>query len=129
MHFPPQNIKYQKPDSSKMCKDGRLEDEGSEGTRSSPSMRASYVKFKKGAHTKWHYHTGEQMLLGIQGRGFLQFKDGTEIKIDVGTRVYVPRRRLHRHGALKGQDLIHLAVTTGKTKWRKKDDPCDKHDE
>jgi len=125
MLFHVTEIKYQEPDHTKMCGDGQIED--LPGMHSHPFMRALYVRFKKGAYTKWHCHTGEQILIAIEGKGFVEFEGQPDIQIAVGDRVYVPAGLWHRHGALEGETLVHLAITTGDTQWRT-DDPCAKHD-
>ena len=124
MFYPTSEIKYGKPDPTKMCGDGTIE--AFERAPASPYLRASYVKFVNGAHTKWHYHTGEQMLLATQGKGFVEFQGLPSLEIGEGDRVFIPTGLWHRHGAVEGETLVHLAVTTGETIWDKAD-PCQKH--
>ena len=89
----------------------------------SPALRAEFVKFVDGAYTKWHYHTGEQMLLSAAGEGFVEYQDRPEVTIREGTRVFIPPGVWHRHGAVPKSTLVHLAVTYGTTCWAD-DDPC-----
>ena len=89
----------------------------------SPYMRAKYVKFDQGGHTKWHYHTREQLLLVNKGSGFIEIKGSPVQKQDEGDSVIIPNGVWHRHGS-KGEEFIHLAVTTGKTIWDE-DDSCE----
>jgi quercetin dioxygenase-like cupin family protein len=49
------------PNKVEMCGDARQERKA-RGAPDAPSMRARFVQFTKGAHTKWHRHTGEQLL-------------------------------------------------------------------
>jgi quercetin dioxygenase-like cupin family protein len=106
-----------------MCGDGRLE--ALRHAPASPHLRAVYVRFADGAHTKWHYHAGQQLLVGTQGTGFVEFRGLPDVMLQEGDRVIIPVRVWHRHGAAPGESLIHLAVTTGETVWDQ-DDPCDK---
>src|SRR4051794_8947354 len=115
MFYPAGEIKYGKPDPTKMCGDGRIEE--LEHAPASPNLRAMYVKFVDGAHTKWHYHTGEQMLLTTEGRGFVECRGDPIVEIHEKDRVFIPKGAWHRHGAVEGETLVHLAVTTGETKW------------
>jgi len=124
MFIPDYEIKYGEPDPAKMCGDGTIEE--FERAPASPYLRALYVKFVNGAHTKWHYHTGEQMLLATQGKGFVEFQGLQTLEIREGDRVFIPTSLWHRHGADEGETLVHLAVTTGETIWDKAD-PCQKH--
>ncbi|MDH4135457.1 MAG: cupin domain-containing protein [Anaerolineae bacterium] len=116
----PGDIKYGEP-SKNMCGDGFIEELAE--TPASPNLRAAFVKFVCGAFTKWHYHTGEQMLFATEGEGFVEFQDRPTIEIREGARVFIPTGVWHRHGAAEGKTLIHLAVTYGATIWDH-DDPC-----
>ncbi len=95
MFYPTGEIKYGKPDPTKMCADGTIE--ALEQAPSSPYLRASYVKLMNGAHTKWHYHTGKQMLLATQGKGFVEFQGLPSLEIGEGDRVFIPAGLWHRH--------------------------------
>ena len=91
------------------------------------NLRAAHVRFVDGAHTKWHYHTGEQLLMPTDGLGFVELR-GLPFVADSKrrTRVFVPAGVWHRHGARKGtDDALHIAVTTGETVWASNDDCVD----
>lgn len=120
MFYPAGEIKYGKPDPAKMCGDGFMEE--LERGPASPHLRATYVEFVHGAHTKWHYHNGEQLLLVTQGKGFVEFQNDSILEIREGDRMFIPTGLWHRHGAGEGEAMVHLAVTTGETKWSKDDD-------
>jgi quercetin dioxygenase-like cupin family protein len=123
MYYPARSkIKYAKPDPTKMCGDGRIE--ALERGPASPHLRAAHVRFVNGARTKWHYHTGEQILVATKGKGFVEFQGIRKIKLHPGDRVFVPAGVWHRHGAVKKKKLVHLAITKGKSVWEP-DDPCD----
>lgn len=123
MFFPINEVEYNNPDFEKMCGDGRIEK--LKNAPESPKFRAIYVKFTKGAYTKWHYHTGDQLLLGAEGVGFVEFRDSSVVTLNVGDRVIIPANVWHRHGAIDQDTFIHLAVTRGATTWEE-DDPCEK---
>jgi quercetin dioxygenase-like cupin family protein len=115
MYYPATEINYDEPDPKTMCGDGRIEtlDHGPVP----PQLRAAHVKFVDGAHTKWHYHTGEQLLIPTDGIGFVEFRGLPSLAIRPGDRVFIPVGVWHRHGASHRQSMIHLAVTSGETKW------------
>jgi 4-carboxymuconolactone decarboxylase len=123
VYYPAGEINYAEPDPVKMCGDGRIEklDHGPV----SPQLRAEHVKFVDGAHTKWHYHTGEQLLIPTEGIGFVQLRGIPVLEIRVGDRIFIPTGVWHRHGARKGHTMIHIAVTSGDTVWDKSDKCAD----
>jgi len=119
MYYAAGEIKYVEPDPTEMCGDGRKEK--LDYAPAPPNLRAEYVRFVEGAHTKWHYHTGEQLLMPTAGTGFVEFRGLPLLEMRSGDRVLIPAGVWHRHGALQGQTMTHLAVTTGETKWPQSD--------
>jgi quercetin dioxygenase-like cupin family protein len=105
----------------KMCGEGKIEK--LENAPKPPYMRAHYVRFLNGAHTKWHFHSGEQLLLATEGIGLVEFQNLPEVTLEKGDRIIIPAGDLHRHGAQKKGNFIHLAVTCGYISWSE-DDPC-----
>src|SRR6266576_2955650 len=89
-------LEYGKPDPAKMCGDGRME--VLQRGPASPHLRAAHVKFVRGAHTKWHFHKGDQLLLVTQGNGFVEFQNLPALKIRKDDRVFVLAGAWHRHG-------------------------------
>jgi len=124
LFFPAGARKYRDPDKTNMCYDGFIED--LQGSPKSPSLRALYAKFTDGAHTKWHYHTGDQMLLAKEGQGFVEIHGHQIYTIGCNDRVLIPAGVWHRHGAVEKENANHLAVTIGRTVWNE-DDPCEDH--
>lgn len=115
MYYPANTIHYGEIDSERMCDDGRVEE--LERGPQSPYLRALYAKFTNGGHTKWHYHDGGQVLIGIEGKGFVELQGLPIVNLNINDRVIIPAGAWHRHGAIKDEMLVHLAVTTGKTTW------------
>ena len=69
-------------------------------------------------HTHWHSHSGEQVLYGESGRGWVKFAGQERAMIGPGEVVYVPVGVRHWHGATPDGPLVHLAVTAGAdTSW------------
>jgi len=121
MYYPATDIKYGPADPAKMCGNGQMEE--LPHAPEEPQLRAAYVRFENGAYTKWHYHTGTQLLVGVEGVGFVEIQGLPRFPLRERDRVFVPAGVWHRHGAEAGQTMIHLAVTTGFTEWDQKD-PC-----
>jgi quercetin dioxygenase-like cupin family protein len=83
-----------------------------------------HVHFEKGSKTKLHFHNGNQVLIGIKGKGSLEIfkKYGskkTEFKIkriqkinlNQGDIVHIPAKTLHTHGSIdKKKEFSHIAI-------------------
>ena len=80
------------------------------------------ANFNNGARTKVHYHQGGQILVVTKGKGMLVIYKKTSIKketvkiqklsqvnLEEGDVAYIPKNILHWHGALKGENLVHIA--------------------
>lgn len=82
------------------------------------SVRVDRFRYPPGGHTHWHLHTGEQVLYGEAGRGWVQFDGQERAGLDPGGVVRVPIGLRHWHGAVPDEGLVHLAVTAGgDTEW------------
>lgn len=90
-----------------------------------------YAQFKNGARTKVHYHEGSQILVVTKGNGILvlykkanltskqiKIKQEEKVLLNPGDVVYIPKNRLHWHGALAGKGLIHIAFNGFSSKGR-----------
>lgn len=109
------NSEYARNDSNEM--NGVVYQEKPLSSPASPDMRAINVRFESGGHTRWHYHDGWQVLIGNEGVGFVEEKDGAIMELSGQKRVIIPPFVWHRHGARRGETMIHMAVTIGKTTW------------
>ena len=113
--YPQNDNRYRPIDPKKMDGDGRIEKLFK--NPGGPIRRAQFVRFSNGGFTKWHYHTGEQILFAVKGQGFVEL-EGSKIPLQPGEHAYIPKNVRHRHGAIEGEDrFIHLAVTAGETHW------------
>jgi quercetin dioxygenase-like cupin family protein len=83
-------------------------------TASQPDgVRVDRIHYPPGAHTHWHLHTGEQVLYGEQGDGWVKFEGRARVGLTPGDVVHVPIGVHHWHGATPDAALVHLAVTAG----------------
>lgn len=106
----------------------------------SKENKVYHVLFKKGAKTKLHHHQAGQILIPTNGIGVLvtydrlKRSDGIKIKKIQETRlakgdvVYIPKGRLHWHGAVGSTDFSHIAINANpnvhkesKTTWYESD--------
>jgi quercetin dioxygenase-like cupin family protein len=79
--------------------------------------RHARVRFHNGAHTRWHFHLGEQILYFVEGSGWVKEAGKDPLECVSGDIVYVPERTKHAHGARHGYHATHVAVTHGETVW------------
>lgn len=81
-------------------------------------IRTFLGSFVSGAATRWHTHGGGQLIIGIEGSGFVEAGDGSKaVHMEAGTIVLVMGGERHRHGARPGSDFSHLTITVGTTDW------------
>ncbi len=81
-------------------------------------VRVDRIHYPAGAHTHWHLHTGEQVLYGEHGVGWVKFDGRPRVGLSPGEVVHVPVGVHHWHGAAADTPLVHLAVTAGgDTTW------------
>ncbi len=101
-----------------------------------------HVHFEKGSRTKLHQHNGNQMLIGVKGKGSLEIfrKYGTskndfkikriqKINRNEGDIVHIPAKTLHTHGSIdKKTEFSHIAINIlprknaiYKTEWYESD--------
>ena len=97
-----------------------------------------HVHFENGSRTKLHQHNGNQVLIGVKGKGSLEIfkKQGNtktdfkikkieRISLNEGDIVHIPAKTLHTHGSInKKKEFSHIAInihsrknSTYKTEW------------
>ena len=83
-----------------------------------------HVHFEKGSRTKIHYHNGNQVLIGVKGKGSLEIfrkygnkksdfkiKRMEKITLNEGDIVHIPAKTLHTHGSVdKKKPFSHIAI-------------------
>lgn len=77
------------------------------------SLRVDRIAYEAGAHTHWHLHTGEQVIYGEQGEGWVSFEGQPRHVVVPGDVVHVEVGARHWHGATPEHPFVHLAVTAG----------------
>lgn len=101
-----------------------------------------HVHFEKGSRTKLHSHNGNQVLIGVKGKGSLEIfkKYGTgknnfkikriqKVSLNEGDIVHIPTKTLHTHGSIdKKKEFSHIAInilpqkrSAYKTTWYESD--------
>lgn len=77
----------------------------------------SMVRFKPGARTHWHSHSGGQLLYVVEGEGWAQSRGEDAHRVGPGDAVSIAPGEVHWHGAKQESAMAHLAVTVGKPTW------------
>lgn len=93
-----------------------------------------FVEFRRGCKTRPHIHMSEQILIVNEGNGIVGFVEKIDLnesstnatltkkeyEINEGDIVRIPSGLLHWHGAIKDNDLSHIAIrkkTLTETIW------------
>jgi quercetin dioxygenase-like cupin family protein len=77
----------------------------------------AHFRFEPGARTKWHSHSGGQIILVEEGVGLNQFKGGPITELHAGETIYCPPGAVHWHGAAPDQGGVQFNVTRGDITW------------
>jgi quercetin dioxygenase-like cupin family protein len=86
--------------------------------RRDDGMRAQRFFYEPGARSHWHIHTGEQVLVVVEGSGLLQWESTPARSLRPGDWVYVEPGVRHWHGAATESVFSHLAMTArGEVEW------------
>jgi quercetin dioxygenase-like cupin family protein len=81
-------------------------------------LRMLRVYFEPGGRTRWHTHSGEQILNIVAGRGLVQSWGEQRIDVSAGDIVHFAPGEKHWHGARSDSFMVHIAVATGaETDW------------
>ena len=92
---------------------------GGEVTRLDQGPKTAIVRFRfgPGARTKWHSHSGGQIILVEEGVALTQVKGGPVIELHAGQSIYVGPGVVHWHGAAPDQGGVQYNVTRGEITW------------
>ena len=77
----------------------------------------AHFRFAPGARTKWHSHSGGQIILVEEGVGLYQNKGGPVMELRAGETVYCPPGVVHWHGAAPHAGGVQFNVTRGSITW------------
>ncbi len=77
----------------------------------------AHIHFEAGARTKWHIHSGGQIILVEEGVGRTQIKDQPVMELKAGETTYAPPGVAHWHGASPTEAGTQFNVSRGATTW------------
>ena len=76
---------------------------------SANNFNCGVVNFSRGARTKFHSHTSDQLLIITAGIGMVATSD-EEREVTVGDIAYIPAGEKHWHGARKESSMSHITI-------------------
>jgi len=79
--------------------------------------QTAHFRFEAGSRTKWHSHSGGQIILVEEGVGLYQEKGGPVMELRAGETRYCPPGVLHWHGAAPDQGGTQFNVSRGEITW------------
>jgi len=82
-----------------------------------PPTSAAVVRFEASVRNHWHAHAGGQLMIVVEGDGWVQARRGGPQQIHVGDAVLTEPNEEHWHGAGSGGPFAHLVVNIGETRW------------
>ncbi len=82
------------------------------------SVRMFQVSFQPKARTHWHTHSGEQVLIVVEGKCLIKREGQPSVILQEGEMVALPANERHWHGATGDGVGCHLALNNKlKTTW------------
>jgi quercetin dioxygenase-like cupin family protein len=84
-----------------------------EGPHQNAGLDVAIVRFGAGSATPPHVHHGGQLLVMLEGLGFVEV-GGVRTVIHPWDIVITPAEEWHLHGATEAGACSHLSVTTGR---------------
>lgn len=77
----------------------------------------AHFRFEPGARTKWHSHSGGQVLLVEEGVTHHQNKGGPVMELRAGETYYAQPGVVHWHGAAPDSSTVQFNTTRGDITW------------
>lgn len=81
------------------------------------SVATAHYKFGPGARTKWHMHSGGQVMLTEEGVSHHQNKGGPVMEMRAGEAYYVQPGVWHWHGSTPTDSAVQFNTTRGEITW------------
>jgi quercetin dioxygenase-like cupin family protein len=80
-------------------------------------VATAHYKFEAGARTKWHSHSGGQIMLVEEGVTHHQNKGGPVMELRANEAYYVQPGVVHWHGAAPDASTVQFNTTRGDLTW------------
>ncbi|MDQ6709339.1 MAG: cupin domain-containing protein [Candidatus Dormibacteraeota bacterium] len=81
------------------------------------SATAAVVRFEPGVRNHWHSHAAGQLILVVEGEGWVQAKGQEARRIRRGDVAATEPNEVHWHGAGRLGPMAHVVVNLGETTW------------
>jgi quercetin dioxygenase-like cupin family protein len=80
-------------------------------------VATAHYRFDPGARTKWHSHSGGQIMLVEEGVTHHQNKGGPVMELHANESYYVQPGVMHWHGAAPDSSTVQFNTTRGDITW------------
>lgn len=80
-------------------------------------VATAHYRFEAGARTKWHSHSGGQIMLVEEGVTHHQNKGGPVMELRANEAYYVQPNVVHWHGAAPDKSTVQFNTTRGDLTW------------
>ncbi|MEO5922644.1 MAG: cupin domain-containing protein [Bryobacteraceae bacterium] len=80
-------------------------------------VATAHYRFDPGARTKWHTHSGGQIMLVEEGVTHHQNKGGPVMELHANESYYVQPGVMHWHGATPKESTVQFNTTRGDLTW------------
>ena len=87
----------------------------------SKNFQCNVVNFSRGARTKLHSHTSDQIMVITSGIGIVATEQEENV-VTVGDIIHSPAGEVHWHGARKESYMSHFAITTADSQTTQRED-------
>ena len=84
-----------------------------QGPYSNDELDVGVAHVQPGASTPPHVHHKGQIIVTVEGQGFVETASGERIETSVGDVVICPAGEAHTHGSAGDVRWAHLTITTG----------------
>jgi len=84
-----------------------------QGPHTNDELDVGIALVQPGASTPAHVHHKWQVIVTVDGRGYVQKASGARIETSAGDVVICPAGEAHTHGSVGDERWSHLTITTG----------------
>lgn len=84
-----------------------------QGPHTNDELDVGIAHVQPGASTPAHVHHKGQVIVTVEGRGYVLTGSGERIETSAGDVVICPAGETHTHGSVGDERWAHLTITTG----------------
>ena len=84
-----------------------------QGPHTNDELDVGIAHVQPGASTPPHVHHKGQVIVTVEGQGYVQTVSGERIETSIGDVVICPAGEAHTHGSVGDERWAHLTISTG----------------